>query len=104
LHWAYMVFIVASMSSPFPIGDVIWTGTPKIYKQPLKDTDAFVQRWFCPDCGSTLATVSERNPDLMWLKMALFDSPPPLSVEVWRSQGYGQYGTYIFGARMLTFV
>jgi hypothetical protein len=99
-----MVFIVASMSSPFPIGDVIWTGTPKIYKQPLKGTDAFVQRWFCPDCGSTLATVSERNPGLMWLKMALFDSPPPLSVEVWRSQGYGQYGTYIFGARMLTFV
>jgi hypothetical protein len=80
---------VASYNSPFPIKDVVWTGTPKIYKQPLEGTDAFVQRWFCADCGSTLASVSERAPDTIFVKVPLFDSPPPLGAEVFRKRAYG---------------
>jgi hypothetical protein len=63
----------------FPRSAVKIVGTYRIYKSKA-DSGAAVERYFCPECGSLIASVADSMPDAITLTLATMDEAPDIEV------------------------
>lgn len=58
-------------------------------------TSAFGERWFCGDCGSSLAMWVDHAPDMLDFAMVSLDDPTwlPPAFHVWRESRVGWFDT-----------
>src|SRR6185436_18438881 len=58
----------------FPSAAVTITGTPKFFRSRV-DSGRWIERGFCPDCGSPMFTRLEAFPDVLIVRAGVLDDP-----------------------------
>jgi hypothetical protein len=91
--------VVASLAVALPDADVVVHGTPVVYVQPTSTSGERCERHFCGACGSHILGNSGMRPGFQFVKGTLFDTPPPVLMDVFMEDAYGELHSCVRGAR-----